>query len=111
MTDNVMEGNQLVNPLKVPISRGSLWADVDDFWGATLPRTNMFAPENGPGPKKKVVCQPPIFKGYLSFREGIAFPETDSKSTWKLMVGRQAFPFGARPIFRGELLNFRIVYA
>ena len=24
--------------------------------------------------------------------------------TWKWMVGRRSFPFGARPIFRGELL-------
>ena len=33
-------------------------------------------------------------------------PETNSKSTWKWMVGIRSFPFGARPIFRGELLNF-----
>ena len=28
---------------------------------------------------------------------------------WKMMLGRQAFPFGARSLFRGELLNFRSV--
>ena len=30
--------------------------------------------------------------------------KTDSKRTWKWMVGIQSFPFGARPIFRCELL-------
>ena len=27
--------------------------------------------------------------------------------TWKWMVGRRSFPFGARPIFRGVLVSFR----
>ena len=31
-------------------------------------------------------------------------PETNSQSTWKWMVGIRSFPFGARPIFRGQLL-------
>ena len=33
-------------------------------------------------------------------------PETNSKSTWKWMVGIRiwSFPWGRRPIFRGELL-------
>ena len=35
----------------------------------TLPKTNIFAPENRPGPKRKVVFQPSIFRGYVSFRE------------------------------------------
>ena len=35
----------------------------------TLPETNDIAPENRPGPNRKVVCQPPLFKGYVSFRE------------------------------------------
>ena len=35
-------------------------------------------------------------------------PETNSKSTWKWMVGIRLFPFGARPIFRGRLaVSFR----
>ena len=36
-------------------------------------------------------------------------PETNSKSTWKWMLGiRVTFPFGARPIFRGKLaVSFR----
>ncbi len=44
-------------------------------------------------------------------------PETNSKSPWKSMVGRQVFPFGARPIFREELAalgsvahHFRVSY-
>ena len=30
-----------------------------------------------------------------------SLPETNSKSPWKMMVGRQAFPFGFWPIFGG----------
>ena len=35
---------------------------------------------------------------------GYTLPETNSKSPWKWMVGIRSFPFGFRPIFRGELL-------
>ncbi len=35
----------------------------------TLPETNI-APENRPKPNRKVVFQPSIFRGYVSFREG-----------------------------------------
>ena len=31
----------------------------------TLPKTNIFAPENGPKPKRKVVSKPSIFRGEL----------------------------------------------
>ena len=34
----------------------------------------------------------------------------NSKSTWKLMIGRRFFPFGFRPIFTGEVLVLRRVY-
>ena len=37
------------------------------FWG-TLPETNV-APENRPKPNRKVVFQPSICRGYVSFRE------------------------------------------
>ena len=38
----------------------------------TLPKTNSrFAPENGPSQKERIVFQPLIFRGYVSFREGI----------------------------------------
>ena len=37
--------------------------------GNALPETNI-APENGPGPKRKIIFQPSIFRGYVSFREG-----------------------------------------
>ena len=37
----------------------------------TLHETNIFAPENRPGPKRKLVFQPSIFRCYVSFREGI----------------------------------------
>ena len=37
----------------------------------TLPETNIFAPENRPKPTRKVIFQPSIFRGYVSFREGI----------------------------------------
>ena len=37
----------------------------------TLPETNI-SPENRPGPKRKVIFQPSIFRGEnVSFREGI----------------------------------------
>ena len=36
------------------------------------PKTNK-APENRPGPKKKPVFQPSVFRCYVSFREGIFF--------------------------------------
>ena len=37
----------------------------------TLPETNIaVAPENKQGPKRKVIFQPSIFRGYVSFREG-----------------------------------------
>ena len=37
-----------------------------------IPETNSkFAPENRPKPNRKVVFQPSIFRGYVSFREGI----------------------------------------
>ncbi len=40
-------------------------------WRFTLPETNIFAPENRPGPNRKVVFQPSIFRGEnVSFREG-----------------------------------------
>ncbi len=39
------------------------------FW-YTLPKTNIFAPENRQGPKRKLRFQPSIFRGYVSFREG-----------------------------------------
>ena len=32
------------------------------------------------------------------------FPPWNQHSTWKWMVGIRSFPFGAQPIFRGELL-------
>ena len=35
----------------------------------TLPETNM-APEDRPGPKRKLIFQPSIFRCYFSFREG-----------------------------------------
>ena len=38
----------------------------------TLPKTNV-APEKLPKPNRKVVFQPSIFRGYVSFREGIHF--------------------------------------
>ena len=38
----------------------------------TLPKTNI-APENRPKPKRKVVFQPSIFRGHVSFREGMHF--------------------------------------
>lgn len=31
---------------------------------------SKIAPANGPGPKRNVVFQAPIFRGYFSFREG-----------------------------------------
>ena len=37
--------------------------------GNTLPETNI-APDNGLGPKRKIMFQPSIFRGYVSFREG-----------------------------------------
>ena len=40
------------------------------FLKGTLPETNM-APENRPGPKRKLVFQPQCFRCYVSFREGI----------------------------------------
>ena len=36
--------------------------------------------------------------------QGTSLPETNSKSTWKLMVGRRLLPFGFRPIFRGDVM-------
>ena len=36
----------------------------------TLPETNIFAPENG-GSNRHLLVQGSIFRGYLSFREGI----------------------------------------
>ena len=44
--------------------------------GTTLPETNsQFAPENRQmGPKRKrIVCQPSIFRGYDCFRQGMPF--------------------------------------
>ena len=43
-----------------------------------------------------------------SLLQVIHLPETNSKSIWKWMVGIRSFPFGARSIFRGELL---VVYS
>ena len=34
-------------------------------------------------------------------------PRSLTVRPWKMMVGRQAFPFGIRPIFRGNILNFQ----
>ena len=36
----------------------------------TLPKTNI-APENRPGPKRKLVFQASIFRCYVSFKEGM----------------------------------------
>ena len=45
----------------------------------------------------------------VSFRECLildkfTLPETNSKSTWKWMLGIRSFPLGSRPIFRCKLL-------
>ena len=34
-----------------------------------------------------------------------SYPPSLTARPWKMVVGRQAFPFGFRPIFRGELLK------
>ena len=39
----------------------------------TLPETNVFTPENRPKPNRKVVFQPSIFRGHVSFRAGRTF--------------------------------------
>ena len=47
------------------------------FFGGTLPETNSSHPETNSShlkighPNRKVVFQPSIFRGYVSFREGI----------------------------------------
>ena len=47
------------------------WMDPYFFWDVaaskldTLPETNVFTPENRPGPNRKVVFQPSIFRGEL----------------------------------------------
>ena len=41
------------------------------FLGLPLPESNSeFTPETRPGPKKKCIFQPSIFKGYVSLRKG-----------------------------------------
>ena len=53
------------------LSNGTMWSGSASFYYKnTLPETNM-TPENTPGPKRKVIFQPSIFRGYVSFREGI----------------------------------------
>ena len=57
---------------------GDWWSGYENercpMFQNTLPETNSkFAPENRPGPKRKLVFQPSIFRGYVSFREGMFF--------------------------------------
>ena len=44
--------------------------------------TNIFAPENGPGPKRKLLFQPSIFRG-----ENVSFREGSSQETLDLPFG------------------------
>ena len=52
----------------------SFWGNLGLFSGATLTETNgliRLDPKNRPGPKRKFIFQPLIFRGYVSFREGM----------------------------------------
>ena len=54
------------------------------FVKVTPPKFNI-APENRPGPNRKVVFQPSIFRCYVSFREGMFFLKTN---LWKKDVSK-----------------------
>ena len=51
------------------------------FYGDTLPETNV-APENRPKPNRKVVFQPSICRGYVSFRECTVDGKNPAITSW-----------------------------
>ena len=54
-----------------PLVLGVVFDGDESPYPVTFPETNIFAPENRPKPSRKVVFQPSICRGYVSFREGI----------------------------------------
>ena len=58
-------------------------------------------------PFSKKPCSPsPHISTRNKLKITLRYPPWNKHSTWKWMVGIRSFPFGARPIFRGENVSF-----
>ena len=65
-----------------------------------LPKNYNIAPENRPGPKRKLIFQPSIFRCYVSFREG---------TLWKTNMENTNHPWKERKIiFQTPMIMFHV---